>query len=289
MIELNDLLAKADLDPSRVLVMRHRPTERALREALPTMAAERHPVYNAYQCQHSARTENALSKASHLASFIGHEAGKAMFVGVYEVAGWTRIDRAQYERIPEMETLASLGCRGPTWERSPMWFDLRVLPLLAEFKGRLVVEWPGIERAWWRWAERNRFLVRTIHEESRLVRAMPAWNDLVLDWSEINLLPESWRRALSQWRGVYYIFDTVRKLGYVGSASGDENLLGRWQNYAASGHGGNRLLRQCEPNHFVFSILERVSPDMDAAEVVAVESQWKRRLHTRAPFGLNDN
>ena len=68
-----------------------------------------------------------------------------------------------------------------------------------------------------------------------------------------------------------------------------ENLLGRWLNYAASGHGGNRLLRQRDPQHFRFTILERVSPDMYAEDVIRLESTWKERLHTRAPHGLNDN
>jgi hypothetical protein len=58
--------------------------------------------------------------------------------------------------------------------------------------------------------------------------------------------------------------------------------------YAARWHGGNILLRQREPKYFRFSI-QRVSPDMDAADVIRLEATWKERLHTRAPFGLNDN
>ena len=70
---------------------------------------------------------------------------------------------------------------------------------------------------------------------------------------------------------------------------GSENLLQRWLNYAASGHGGNRLLREREPENFQFTILERVSPDMDAEDVITLETRWKKRLHTRSPDGLNDN
>ena len=94
---------------------------------------------------------------------------------------------------------------------------------------------------------------------------------------------------LSEWRGVYFIFDTLDGKGYVGSAYGESNLLGRWLNYAASGHGGNRLLRQRDPRTFQFTILQRVSPDLDATAVVQLEGSWKRRLHTYAPYGLNDN
>lgn len=112
---------------------------------------------------------------------------------------------------------------------------------------------------------------------------------LALGWQELQTLPISWRNALSHWRGIYYIHDSASGKGYVGSAYGADNLLGRWMGYAASGHGGNRLLRGLDPAGFAFSILQRTSPDMEADAVVALESSWKERLHTRQPFGLNDN
>ncbi|HEY5137715.1 MAG TPA: GIY-YIG nuclease family protein, partial [Methylococcales bacterium] len=101
--------------------------------------------------------------------------------------------------------------------------------------------------------------------------------------------PSRWKQILSQWRGVYYTFDASDGKAYVGSAYGNTNLLGRWENYAATGHGNNKLLRNRKPDHFQFSMLERVSPDMDTDEVIRLESSWKERLHTRSPSGLNEN
>jgi hypothetical protein len=37
-------------------------------------------------------------------------------------------------------------------------------------------------------------------------------------------------------------------------------MLGRWRNYAAHGHGGNKLLRERDPKSFRFTILQRVCP-----------------------------
>jgi hypothetical protein len=105
----------------------------------------------------------------------------------------------------------------------------------------------------------------------------------------VRVLPTRWKSRLSEWRAIYYIFDASDGKGYVGSAYGDTNLLGRWLGYAAKGHGGNVLLRQRDPKQFQFSILQRVSPDMDAADVIRLEATWKERLHTRHPVGLNDN
>ncbi|MBD9469487.1 GIY-YIG nuclease family protein [Pseudoxanthomonas sp. PXM01] len=287
--ELNDLLAKAGIRPDEVLVMRHRPTERELRKVLPWLAAERHSVFNAYQQNHGPVVEKALSRARYLASFIGHEAGRAVFVGLYGVAGSKTVSTRDFWKIPGNAELRSLGTRGPQERDHSQWFDLVQTDVMSVWKGRLVVQWPGIERSWWRWSDRNRIPVHAIHEESLLVPPMPDWQSLVIDWSQLPLVPASWRVMLSQWRGVYLIFDRASGKRYVGSAAGGENLLGRWLNYADSGHGGNRLLRGLDPTNFVFSILQRVSPDTEMPDVVAVESSWKERLHTRAPNGLNDN
>lgn len=287
MIELNDLLAKAGLDPATVMVMRHRPTARELRNALPWLAAEEHDIYNAYQRIHGARVEKALSKATHLASFIGHEVSRALFVGLYAVRGWKEMPTATWRKRPDTRRLTALGHRelGREWIR---WFDLQVTDHLAEWKGRLVVSWPGIERSWWRWASRNVFAVAAIHEDNALVRRMPRWTEIVLSWAQLQSLPRYWKVAMSQWRGVYLIMDRSTGRGYVGSAYGTENIVARWQQYADTGHGGNVELRKLDPKNFQFSILERVSPDMPPDEVNRIEASWKTRLGTRE-YGLNRN
>ena len=131
--------------------------------------------------------------------------------------------------------------------------------------------------------------VVAVLERSVFDAEMPPWEDLSLTWDELAVLPSPWKSKLSEWRAIYYIFDTSDGKGYVGSAYGESNLLGRWLNYAARGHGGNVLLRERDPKHFKFSILQRVSPDMDAADVIRLEASWKLRLLTRRPLGLNDN
>ena len=118
---------------------------------------------------------------------------------------------------------------------------------------------------------------------------MKKWDELELTWSQLSVLPKRWQATLAEWRGIYYIFDASDGKGYVGSAYGSSNLVGRWRNYAASGHGGNRLLRERDSQNFHFTILELVSPTMEFDEVIRRESTWKERLHTRKPNGLNDN
>lgn len=288
-LEFGDLLHKSGIDPSTVMVMRHRPTEKALRRALPWLAAERPDVYNAYQCAHGEVVENALAKKDWLASFIGHVPGRALFVGLYRVAGYRRITAATFRRHPLNQELCELGSRGPKQGRRTLWFDLDLSGLLSEYKGRLVVGWPGIERSWWRRAERNVFPVESIAQESLLVTRLPEWSSLVVPWRELKVLPGSWKSAISQWRGVYYIFDTHSGKGYVGSACGTDNILGRWLGYSAKGHGGNKLLRSIDAEGLEFCVLQLLKHDADPEEVLRLENSWKERLHSRAPYGLNSN
>lgn len=288
-IELNDLLGKVGLDPPDVMVMRHQPTDKRLRRVLPWFAQDRPDVYNAYQSQHGPRVEQSLARRKYLVSSIGFGPAKALFVGIYDIAGCQKITRKQFLASPTNLELSAYGTRGPARGQNPLWFDLRLTPLLSPYKGRMELHWPGIERSWWRLAEKNKFAVSAIHGENRLAQDMPDWRDLTLTWQELKALPRSWEERLAEWRGIYFIFDTVARLGYVGAAYGKENLLGRWRNYAGSGHGGNRWLRAHNPGNFQFSILERVSPDMEAEQIQDLEAQWKKRLHTRHPLGLNDN
>ncbi len=103
-----------------------------------------------------------------------------------------------------------------------------------KFQG-LVVEWPPPERSWWRRAHRNASPVLAILEDSALVPALREWDEIVLKWEELGILPMRWKSALSEWWGIYFIFDASEGKGYVGSAYGESNLLGRWMNYAVSG------------------------------------------------------
>lgn len=294
-MNLNDLLRDRSIDPTKVLVFRHRPSEPELNKALPWLAAERHELFNAYQQTFGASVEGALKRlegVGHVASFIGHEPKKALFIGLYEIRSSRPLSKRQFWEVQAYCDLKKLGMEGFTDDESRkqvLWFDLAATEFYAEWKGKLVIGWPPPERSWWRRAHNNEMSVQAILEESALDRAMPAWNDLVLAWDTLAMIPKSWRHQLTQWRGIYYILDASDRKGYVGSAGGAENILGRWLGYAKSSDGGNRLLKHRNPSSFRFSILERVSPDLGTNELVQLENTWKVRLGTRKPFGLNDN
>jgi GIY-YIG catalytic domain len=293
-VNLNDLLSGKGVDPEKVLVFRHRPKEPELNRVLPWLAAERPELYNAYQQTQGKKLERAMLHRDYVASFIGKEAGKALFVGLYSIHGSKAMNAAQFWKVPAHQQLRDkFGMIGfnPKKEKrtSLLWFELLPTNFYPEWKGKLVVKWPPPETSWWRRAHRNEMPVLAVLEESVLDKAMPSWDEISLTWEQVAVLPTRWRMVLSQWRGIYYIFDTSDGKGYVGSACGNENLLGRWRNYAPSGHGGNVLLRKRNPKNFRFTILQRVSPDMEVDEIIRLENTWKQRLHSRHPLGLNEN
>jgi hypothetical protein len=292
-MKLNDLLLGKQIDPKDVLVLRHRPTEPQLFRVFPLLCADRPDLFSAYQQCHNVPLEKTMAGmvgAGYLASFIAHGSGRAIFIGMYKIDAAKPMSFDEYWAIPGNIELRSLGMTGFKGERpSVLWFGLPPVDFYPEWKGRLIVDWPPPERSWWRRAHKNDMPVRAILEDSALDGAVPEWSELDLTWAELRVLPTKWRNKLSEWRAIYYIFDASDRKGYVGSAYGSENLLQRWLNYAATGHGGNRLPQARDPEKFRFTILERVSPDMDADDVIAQETTWKRRLHTRSPDGLNDN
>lgn len=264
-----------------------------MRAILPWLAEEEPELYNLYQSTHGPRVEASVKRAERIASFIGHEPRRALLVGLFDQAGAKRVTLRACAEHHGFQRLIALGMdrSEEVLDDEVLLFDLRPSQLLSEWKGRLTVEWPGSDRAWYRWAdpERNRFPLVAIPSESALVRDMPEWEKLVLSWAQLQVLPASWRERLAQWRGVYLIHDLDDGRNYVGSAGGQDNLLGRWLNYAVSGHAGNALLRGRDPSGFRFSILQRLSPDLPIDQINAVENSWKERLHTRGPHGLNAN
>jgi len=120
-MDLNTLLGENKIATKDVLVMRHRPHERNLREILPWLAEERPQLFNAYQSSHHERQESAMARAKYLASLIGHEPGKALFVGLYAVGQNRLVSADEFWGMQPNQELQKLGMatRRPAAETDP--------------------------------------------------------------------------------------------------------------------------------------------------------------------------
>lgn len=166
--DFRTLLEDHQVDSRLVLVLRHTPQQRRLREMLPSLAANAPEAFNAYQQTQPEHVEKRMAKAAYIASFVGHKPGLALFIGVYERHG-------EQVRAPEdirsetgVQILERYGL--PAETRPRLWFDLRLRDdFCPELKGRLEIRWPGIEKNWHRFADRADFETSTVHGYNQLI------------------------------------------------------------------------------------------------------------------------
>lgn len=293
-MEFNDLLRSHGIDPASVAVLRHSFSDTNKNRTLLWVANERPDLFDAFQSVQDKTVEGAMERLNgrgYVAAFVGDGAGRALFVGLFCIVSSVPMRPDEIFTLPGYEEIHEIGLmtRDEYSNEFHRKFEMRSHPEFASWKGRLVVKWPPPERSWYRKAATNSMTVLALHETSKMDPPVPPWTEISLSWEQLNTLPQSWKNALMHWRGIYFIHDSNGGAGYVGSAYGDQNLLGRWLNYAASGHGGNKRLRNRDPKNFRFSILQLLSPVDDLPSVVHVETSWKMRLCTRGEHGLNEN
>ena len=288
-LTLSDFLRKSEVNPATTLVLRHSPTERSLAKVFTGLIAREHDTFNTYQSVQTPKVEKQMDSAKHVAAFHAGPKARATFIGLYEQRGGRTISKAELEAMPAYQTLIRFGM-DPMSEgrREMLYFDLRRMSQFDGYQGRMVVRWPNPPVLWSRWADRE-FPIVAIHEENMLHGPIGSWDEISLTGAQIRTCPPSWIRTLSGFRGVYFIFDRALKKGYVGAAFGEENIWQRWSRHVAVG-GDARELKRCNPDDFIFTILQLVGQSTLKDDVEKLESSWKGRLHTRDPgFGLNAN
>ena len=124
----------------------------------------------------------------------------------------------------------------------------------------------------------------------------PGYDNVNVSWKNLAewIKTDSWRTALQNQKGVYLITDTHTGKRYVGSAYGNDMLLGRWESYIKTGHGGNVELKRLPfdyiKENFRYTILEIFKATTDDQIIIEREKYWKDVLMTRIKrFGYNDN
>ncbi len=122
----------------------------------------------------------------------------------------------------------------------------------------------------------------------------PGYDKVNISWKELSRLvsKESWKTALQNQKGVYLITDIKTGKMYIGSAYGENMILGRWQSYIKTGHGGNSELKKLSSDYikenFKYSILDIFKSTVDDKLILQRESWWKYVLLTKE-FGYNKN
>jgi hypothetical protein len=280
MLTLESLLSPFGFDPRRkVRLVRHQD------DRYDVMRLYRSGQLDIYQ---AIQARPIFGDAQTLVTFVGQPGTHALFVGVYEVKaveGPATYDLPEDFLYPDMLTA---GCY-----RYKLTHDSR----FSDLEGRLVIDW-GLGTRSWVQHFKSRSVVEVL--PAGYVRAFPGFLDVVLTYDELVKViknPTShrdWHRMLKSVAGVYLILDLRTGLQYVGSAYGTGGILGRWESYANSGHGGNLQLRELlkvrpeAQRDFQFAVLQTLPTSLTAREVISYEVLHKQKLGTRA-HGLNSN
>ena len=197
---------------------------------------------------------------------------------------------------------ASHGSKRSKWRgKDYNEYDLREDEKCSVFNGRMVVAFERTGRQSYlcgeNWAD-SMLLSHSLPEKYSIAD-FPGFKNVHLTRAELDLIAreniESWQSTLSSVAGVYLISDKGSGQLYVGSASGEGGIWGRWSDYAATGHGGNVELKKLmgrkgmkRAAEFTYSVLEIADTHASKEEILEREAHWKNVLMTRE-HGLNAN
>ena len=270
---LTEVLRLRGLDPAQqsVKVVRHEDRRVNLHE----FTRKELEIYQSHQ------RRPVFDKADYLVAFIGEERGLARLVGVYKVITPSAIQPPRLS-ISNAELRRSIM-------HAPLYYDLHPLPQFKEFEDRVVVKWTGAHINW---------VQKLLPQDKPVVQILPLgrekafsqYGDVFLTYDELCRIiryPDAnadWHTALSSTAGVYLIVDGRSGRLYIGSASGERGILGRWRQYARDGHGGNKKLKALltghanRRQHFQYSILRTLSRSLTRTEVVKVEQDFKKKF-----------
>jgi hypothetical protein len=165
-----------------------------------------------------------------------------------------------------------------------------------KYFGRVVIEYKNKATQMCCWANTviRRCKVLQILEDTFDDDIFPGYENVNKSWKELqNILNKgAWKTALENQKGIYLITDKSNGKMYVGTATGDDMIYGRWSTYIKNGHGGNAELRTLDFSHikdnFYYSILDIYKSTTPDEIILKRESWWKKTLQSR-DFGYNKN
>jgi hypothetical protein len=272
MIQFNTLVRGEGIDPTHVKLVRHKDTRYAGRPTPYQLWLAKDGRFDLYQ---QIQRRPVFKGARLLASFVATPLNETLFVGMYENSGVRKGAPGLIDPISGKD-VGGLN-----------FYDLVLSPKLAEYRGRLVVEWGLGYRSWVQLARKKEKTVVEIHRAAS-EPPFPGFLDYCERLNGLAAVPVSWRAALSAVAGIYLLTNPDTGKQYVGSAQGVGGFWGRWEQYAASGHGGNRRMQDIPAADYQVSVLEVASSSAGPDVLARMEGRWKQKLLSRK-FGLNAN
>ncbi len=271
-------------DKKRVRLLRHKDNRRVkviggkeYTNSLYDIYLNDNEVFMTYQ---SEQVKKRFIDVDYFVAFIGEEGVSSRFVGVYKNLGIIK-EIEDYKDEPQAK------------------FDFQEINGFELLKERVVIDWRSPVS--WLQNYTNEMPVvridRGLKEDN--IPVFSRFEDVLLDYSQLSHIfetnNEEWKAKLESCNCIYLILDKSNGKQYVGSTYNKQGIWGRWAQYAATGHGGDKDLKpllEADPNYarknFQWCILETLPLKILEEHAIDRESLYKRKFGTR-DFGYNNN
>lgn len=229
----------------------------------------------------SEQSDSEMKNVDYLVGFLAEEGCECRFIGVYRNYG---PKRATGNGLSEYTIEEVEGFEG--------------------LKDKVVIDWGKGRRCMQNWQStknvRRIDQVNTGDDIPYFIR----YEDVILSFSQLQKVVEDkeWKSKLESLNCVYMILDKETGKQYVGVTYKDmkpgikNGILGRWTEYAKTGHGNNKLLVALlaekgisyADQNFQWTILETLPLNVTPKVAIDRESLYKKKFGTRE-HGYNEN
>jgi len=230
----------------------------------------------------SEQSDSKMKNVDYLVVFLAEEGCECRFIGVYRNYG---PKRATGNGVSEYAIEEVEGFEG--------------------LKDKVVIDWGKGTLSWmqnWQSTKNVRRIdqVNTGDDIPYFIR----YEDVILSFSQLQKVVEDkeWKSKLESLNCVYMILDKETGKQYVGVTYKDmkpgikNGILGRWTEYAETGHGNNKLLVALlaekgisyADQNFQWTILETLPLNVTPKVAIDRESLYKKKFGTRE-HGYNEN
>lgn len=226
--------------------------------------------------------DSKMKNVDYLVVFLAEEGCECRFIGVFR----------------------NNGLKRPTCEGFSE-YNLEEVEGFEGLKDKVVIDWGKGTRSWmqkWQSTKNVRRIdqVNTGDDIPYFIR----YEDVILSFSQLQKVVEDkeWKSKLESLNCVYMILDKETGKQYVGVTYKDmkpgikNGILGRWTEYAKTGHGNNKLLVALlaekgisyADQNFQWTILETLPLNVTPKVAIDRESLYKKKFGTRE-HGYNEN
>lgn len=230
----------------------------------------------------SEQSDSKMKNVDYLVVFLAEEGYECRFIGVYRNYGPKRATGNGFSEyaIEEVDGFEGL-------------------------KDKVVIDWGKGTLSWmqnWQSTKNVRRIdqVNTGDDIPYFIR----YEDVILSFSQLQKVVEDkeWKSKLESLNCVYMILDKETGKQYIGVTYKDmkpgikNGILGRWTEYAKTGHGNNKLLVALlaekgisyADQNFQWTILETLPLNVTPKVAIDRESLYKKKFGTRE-HGYNEN